>query len=83
MPNRKETTMTLLDEVRQAKRLPTPQTARMIRLAAGVSQERFARELGVHRMTVQRWETGERTPRAEHRAAYAALLEALRAEVAS
>lgn len=77
--------MTLLDEVRQAKnlRLPPPTTARMIRLAAGVTQERLAQELGVHRMTVHRWETGERAPRGLHRVVYARLLDQLRAEVAS
>lgn len=75
--------MTLLDEVRLAKKLPPPERAKLIRLTAGVSQERLARELGVHRMTVQRWETGERRPSGAHRASYAALLEALRAEVAS
>jgi DNA-binding transcriptional regulator YiaG len=72
----------LLDEVRQAKRLPTPAAARMIRIAAGVSQERLAVELGVHRMTVVRWESGERAPRGLHRAVYAQLLDQLRAEVA-
>lgn len=75
--------MSLLDEVRQAKKLPSPQTARMIRIAAGVTQERLARELGVHRMTIQRWETGERRPSGVHRATYAQLLDELRAEVAS
>lgn len=75
--------MTLLEEVRQAKKLPPPNTARMIRVAAGVTQERLAQELGVHRMTVHRWETGERQPRGVHRAMYAGLLDELRAEVAS
>jgi DNA-binding transcriptional regulator YiaG len=74
--------MNLLDEVRQAKKLPPPEAARDIRLAAGVTQERLAQELGVHRMTVQRWETGERRPSGVHRAAYATLLEALQSEVA-
>lgn len=75
--------MSLLDEVRQAKKLPPPNTARMIRLASGVTQERLARELGVHRMTVHRWETGERSPRGIHRVMYAQLLDELRTEVAS
>lgn len=70
--------MDLLDEVRQARRLPNRKTARLIRVAAGVSQTRLASELGVHRMTVVRWESGERTPQGRHRAAYAALLEQLR-----
>ena len=73
--------MTLLEEVRRSRRLPPPDTARKIREAAGVTQERLAQELGVHRMTVHRWETGERTPRGLHRALYAQLLEALHGEV--
>lgn len=78
--------MSLLDEVRQARQapqLPSPSAARLIRISAGVSQERLAQELDVHRMTVNRWETGERTPRGHHRVRYAELLEALRQEVAS
>lgn len=77
--------MTLLDEVRQARSvpLPPPNTARMIRVAADVSQERLARELGVHRMTVHRWESGERKPRGLHRLLYAQLPDQLRTEVAS
>lgn len=75
--------MSLVEEVRQARRLPPPSTARMIRIAAGVSIERLAQELGVHRMTVRRWEAGECVPRGGHRVVYARLLEALRNEVAS
>jgi DNA-binding transcriptional regulator YiaG len=48
--------------------------ARAIRESAGVSQARLAAELGVHRMTVVRWESGARSPRSDQRAAYAALL---------
>lgn len=75
--------MALLDEVRQAAKLPPPATARMIRVAAGVSQDRLAQELGVHRMTVVRWETGERAPRGVHRALYARLLQDLQQAIAS
>ncbi len=70
--------MPLIDEVRQARTLPDPQVARMIRVTADVSQERVAQELGVHRMTVARWETGQRRPRGAMRARYAELLQALR-----
>lgn len=73
--------MHLIDEVRQAQRLPSPSFARMIRVAAGVSQGRLAAELGVNTSTVGRWESGERTPRGVSRAKYAALLEQLRAAV--
>lgn len=70
--------MLLIDEVRQAKRLPEPSIRRLIRVSAGVSQERLAQELGVHRMTIVRWESGTRAPRGSVRAAYVALLEQLR-----
>ncbi|WP_158657677.1 helix-turn-helix domain-containing protein [Blastococcus saxobsidens] len=68
----------LIDEVRARRPLPPPRVARAIRQAAGVSQIRLAQELGVHRMTVARWENGSRQPREGQRQAYAALLEALR-----
>lgn len=75
--------MSLIDEVRRAHRLPSPAVAKMIRIEAGVSQERLAREVGVHRMTIQRWENGTRTPRASKRVLYAELLEQLRREVSA
>jgi DNA-binding transcriptional regulator YiaG len=68
----------LVDEVRTARSLPSPALARAIRESAGVSQVRLAAELGVHRMTVARWETGARKPTGPVRAAYAALLAELR-----
>lgn len=73
--------MTLLEEVRASHRMPSPAAARLIRVTAGVSQERLAAELGVHRMTVHRWEAGERKPRGHIRARYAALLQALQQEM--
>ena len=69
--------MTLIDEVR-ARRLPSAKTRRAIRLAAGVSQSRMAEELGVHRLTFVRWESGEHEPRGENRERYAELLASLR-----
>jgi DNA-binding transcriptional regulator YiaG len=64
----------LLDEVRESLSLPSPGVARQIREAAGVSQARLAAELGVHELTVHRWETGTRTPHGGLRLAYARLL---------
>jgi transcriptional regulator with XRE-family HTH domain len=64
----------LLDEVRESLALPSPGVAREIREAAGVSQARLAAELGVHELTVHRWERGARTPRGELRRSYARLL---------
>ena len=63
----------LLDEVRDRRylaRLP----GRAIREAAGVSQQRLASELGVHRISVARWEAGDRQPRGELRRRYVKLL---------
>jgi DNA-binding transcriptional regulator YiaG len=65
--------MTLIEEVR-ARRLPPPTVRRAIRLAAGVSQVRMAGELGVHRLTFVRWETGAHEPQGERRERYARLL---------
>ena len=67
----------LLEEVRASLSLPGPDVARQIREAAGVSQARLAGELGVHELTVQRWEAGTRTPHGELRLAYGRLLAGL------
>lgn len=64
----------LLDEVRASLSLPGPDVARQIREAAGVSQARLAGELGVHELTVHRWEAGTRTPHGDLRRAYGRLL---------
>jgi HTH-type transcriptional regulator/antitoxin MqsA len=72
----------LLAEVRDG-RLPPPKVAAAIRVAAGVTQERLAAELGVHRVSVVRWETGRRHPRGAQRAAYGRLLRDLQAATAS
>ncbi len=66
--------MSLIDAVRTRSALPTPALRRAIREAAGVSQGQIARELGVHRMTVCRWEAGTSTPSGDHRHAYAGIL---------
>ncbi|GGM67082.1 hypothetical protein GCM10012275_42010 [Longimycelium tulufanense] len=73
--------MKLVEEVRTGRQLPPPDVARSIRLAAGVSQSRLARELGVHRLTVARWESGTRRPCGEQRASYVRLLARLHREV--
>lgn len=70
--------MTLIDEVTEARRLPPPVVARAIRVAAGVSQTRLAAELGVHRITVVRWEKNKSEPTGELRLRYARLLDELR-----
>ncbi len=68
----------LLEQVRAAQRLPAPAVARAIRQAAGVTQQQVADELGVNRVTVARYELGERSPRSELRLRYVELLETLR-----
>jgi DNA-binding XRE family transcriptional regulator len=69
---------TLVDELRRARTLPPPSTARLIRVIAGATQEQLGHQLGVHRITVARWEAGTRKPRGSVRAAYADLLRQLR-----
>ena len=71
----------LLEEVREYRRLPSPEQRRAIRLKAHVSQEAIANALGVHRVSVARWEMGTRVPRRKVRLAYAKLLEELRREL--
>jgi DNA-binding XRE family transcriptional regulator len=57
---------------------------RAIRLEAGISQTRMAKAVGVHRLTLARWEPPEcRTPRGVNAARYLAALEALKREAAS
>jgi DNA-binding XRE family transcriptional regulator len=73
----------LLDEVRANRRMPAPETARMIRRAAHITQARMAREIGVDRITLHRWEAGLDKPRPAMRARWAALLEELQQELAS
>lgn len=68
----------LAEQVKRARRLPPPAVARAIRDAAGVSQQQVADELGVNRVSVARWELGERVPRGELRLRYIDLLDELR-----
>jgi DNA-binding transcriptional regulator YiaG len=60
----------LSDEVR----LLVPREARRIRKSAGVTQARLAAELGITRVSVYRYEAGDRSPRGDRRTAYARLL---------
>jgi DNA-binding transcriptional regulator YiaG len=64
----------LVAEATLGLRLPPPGLAREIRRAAGVSRQRLADELGVHVITVARWERGTRTPRGRLRVAYSRVL---------
>ena len=73
----------LVEQVLAARRLPPPTVARAIRDEAGVSQQQLADELRINRVTVARWELGERVPRGELRLRYIALLEELAEAVAA
>ena len=70
----------LLTEVR-AVRLPPPAARRAIRIASGATQVMIARELGVTRFSVLRYENGSRRPSRRVAKRYAKVLAALRAEV--
>lgn len=73
---------TLAKRARAIRSLPEPEQARAIRLAAGVSMVEMAEALGVHRVTVHRWESGDRRPQGDLAARYARLLQGLAREVA-
>lgn len=47
---------------------------RVIRKEMGMSQEELARRMGMSYMTIRRWETGQRSPRAEEIKRLAAIL---------
>ncbi|MFD7233585.1 helix-turn-helix domain-containing protein [Streptomyces sp. NPDC059881] len=57
-----------------ASPLPSPKERRRLREARGLSEERFAKALGVTKATIRSWETGRTTPRGRKREAYAKLL---------
>lgn len=73
----------LLEEVRTAKRLRSPQVAKAIRLGAGVSLRRLAIEVGVSPAALLAWEEGRYKPRGSNRVIYIDLLEALSREVSA
>jgi len=71
-------TTELIDQLRTARRLPAPAACRAIRLASGATQQQIADTLDTNRVSVARWELGERSPRGELRLRYIALLDSLR-----
>jgi transcriptional regulator with XRE-family HTH domain len=71
----------LVEEVRRERQLPPPRVLKLIRQTAGVSQARVAKELGVGRVSVARYELGLRKPRGALLERYLGLLESLQAEV--
>ncbi|HSX67227.1 helix-turn-helix transcriptional regulator [Nocardioides sp.] len=73
----------LIAEVIESRGLPRPNEARRIREAAGVTQDRLAREVDVHRVTLARWEAGTRVPRGAERVRYARILAELQRVIAA
>lgn len=71
------TAVDLLDRARALGQLPAPRQRRLIRESAGASQRDLADALGVHVMTLNRWERGQVRPRAQHVVAYADILRRL------
>jgi DNA-binding transcriptional regulator YiaG len=71
-----------LAERLRLRRLPEPERARAIRVAAGATQSEVAEAIGVHVVTVARWEARRRKPRGLAAEKYAALLHDL-AELAN
>jgi DNA-binding transcriptional regulator YiaG len=47
----------------------TPKQIKVLRTDRGLTQEQFARELGVSHMTISRWEKGRSIPRGLSRSA--------------
>jgi DNA-binding XRE family transcriptional regulator len=70
----------VLAQARTQRRLPKPPVRREIRKRSGLTQDGMARVLGVTRITVLRWEAGQRSPRGKLAARYVDLLDRLRAE---
>ena len=69
----------LIKEIRH-RHLTSPTVARAIRIRAGVTQARLAKELRVARVTISRWESGARRPTGRNCLRYAALLNRLASE---
>ncbi|MEU6704261.1 sigma factor-like helix-turn-helix DNA-binding protein [Streptomyces wuyuanensis] len=63
--------------------LPSPKERRRLREAKALSEEQVAEALGVTKATIRSWETGRSDPRGRKREAYAKLLAAYEAELAS
>ncbi|MET8276847.1 helix-turn-helix transcriptional regulator [Streptomyces sp. NPDC005096] len=54
--------------------LPEPGTRARLRRAASLTQAEVAEAIGVHRIQVVRWESGQAEPRNPHRRSYGRLL---------
>lgn len=73
---------TVAEEALARRMLPAPSERRAIREAAGVSQRRLARDVGVTATAVATWESGRSEPRGDHLVQYARVLVELAGVVA-
>ena len=64
----------LVSKIREKRSIPAPRICRLLRRAAGLSQQEIADAIGVHRTTVARWESGTRRPVGDIRVRYDELL---------
>lgn len=69
---------TMIEKARASARLPLPAVARYIRKSARVTQAELADDIGVHRITLDRWEHGAAVPRGSNLVHYVASLDKLR-----
>lgn len=63
-----------LAKARLRRALPDPADRRFLRRRIGLSQDQVAQVLGVHRVSVARWESGLRNPSTEHLEPYMRVL---------
>jgi len=73
---------TLITISRRRRELPPPPVAAALRRAGRLTQDDLAKELKVHRVTVARWELGQRSPQGALRDEYAEILRQLARELA-
>ncbi len=66
---------------RARRRLPEPALARDIRVRAGISVDRLAKELGVTWTTIQKWESGRTRPHGDRLVKYVEALELMKREL--
>jgi len=70
--------LTSVERLVEARSLLASGEARRVRLAAGLSLEKMAVQVGVSVSAIYRWERGDRVPRGRAATEYAALLLRLR-----
>jgi DNA-binding XRE family transcriptional regulator len=71
----------LRSQARATLDLPPPAKCRAIREAAGVPRAQLALVIGVSEASIAFYESGDRTPRGDHRIRYVEALKVLREEV--